>query len=116
MGVDNFFYGLQAALSSTVDTLRIAASYPLLTGFAVGFLAASIVHSMLTAEHIKHVPAMVLRDTSTSFQKVHPPSADGTYQHSYTDYARNVGRMKTVFYLSGIGLIAVLMIVSLAFK
>lgn len=116
MGVDNFFYGLQAVLIGTVDTVRVAASYPLLIGFAVGFLTASVVHSLLNADHIAHVPSMLLRDASTSFQKVHPASADGTYQHSYTDYVKNVSRMKSVFYLSGIVLIAILMSATLFFK
>ena len=113
MHVDNFFFGLQAAFSSTIDTLRIATSYPLPIGFLMGFFAASVVHTLLTADRISHVPSMVLHDPSVSFQKMYPPSADGSFQYSYATYSRNVERLKMGFYATGVLVISFLMIVTL---
>ena len=116
MDVDNFFFGVQATLESIVETIRITSSYALFLGFIVGYVTASVIHAMLSAEHIKHVPSMVLRDTSVSFQKVHPAGHDGTFDHSYTAYAKNVQRMKTVFFSAALALIILLMIATVTFK
>jgi|GEM_PF-3687341 len=116
MDVDNFFFGVQAILSSIVDTLRITSRYPMFIGFIMGFATASIIHAMLTAEHVRHIPSMVLRDPSISFQKVYPPASDGTFSHSYIAYARNVQRMKTIFYGVALLLIILLMLATVAFK
>lgn len=115
MGVDNFFFGMQAVLASVIDTLRIVSSYTMFIGFIIGFLAASVVHALLTAERASHVPSMLFRDPATSFSKVHPAAADGTYLNSYKDYASNVEKMKTVFYMSGVLIIIFLIIVTLVF-
>lgn len=116
MDVDNFFFGVQAILASVVDTLRVTSRYPMFIGFIIGFGAASVIHAMLTAEHVKHIPAMVLRDPSVSFQKMYPAGQDGAFTHSYADYARNVERMKTVFYSSSLLLILLLMLATVALK
>lgn len=116
MDVDNFFFGVQAAAASVVDTLRVTSGYPMFIGFIIGFGAASVIHAMLTAEHVKHIPSMVLRDSSVSFQKMYPAGTDGTFTHSYSDYARNVERMKTVFYSSTLLIILLLMLATVAFK
>lgn len=116
MDVDNFFFGVQSSLSSVVDTLRVTFRYQMFLGFIVGFGTASIIHSMLTAEHVRQIPSMVLHDPSISFQKMYPAGSDGTFTHSYSDYSRNVERMKTVFYSSALLIILLLMLATLAFK
>lgn len=116
MDVDNFFFGMQAVSASVVDTLRVTSRYPMFIGFIIGFGAASIIHAMLTAEHVKHIPSMVLHDPSVSFQKMYPAGSDGTFTHSYTDYAKNVERMKTIFYSSTLLIILLLMLATATFK
>lgn len=116
MNVDNFFFGVQASLSSVIDAFRIISKYPMFIGFLVGYFAASVVYAMMTADHVKHVPTMVLEDPSVSFSKVHPPKNDGTFSHGYADYLKSVERMKTIFHVIGFLFIALLMLVSLALK
>ncbi len=116
MDVDNFFFGVQAILASVVDTLRVTSRFPMFIGFVIGFGAASVIHAMLTAEHVKHLPSMVLHDPSVSFQKMYPAGSDGTFSHSYADYTKNVERIKTVFFTSTLLLILLLMLATIAFK
>ncbi len=116
MDVDNFFFGVQAALVSVVDTLRVITRFPLFIGFIIGFGVASVIHAMLSAEHIRFVPAMVLSDPSVSFPQVYPAGHGGTFDHSYTAYEKNVKRMKAIFYGIALLIIILLMLATFALK
>lgn len=116
MSADNFFFGIQGTLASVLDTLRVVSSFPMFIGFIIGFLAASIIHGLLTAERASHLPSMILHDPAVSFSKVYPAATDGTFTNSYADYSRNVQKMKTVFYVFGISTIILLMLASLLFS
>ena len=116
MDVDNFFFGIQAALGSVVETLRVVSRYQLFLGFIVGFAVASVIHAILSSEHIRHVPAMVLSDPSKSFQTVYPAGHNGSFDHSFTNYAKNVQNLKTIFYVAALLIIILLMLVTFAFK
>jgi hypothetical protein len=111
MGVDNFFFGVQASMESIVETIRLASRYQLFLGFIFGFITASVIHALLSAEHIRHVPSMVLRDPSVSFQKVYPASKGGSFDHSYASFMKNVQQMKTIFYLGAFFIITLLIVV-----
>lgn len=115
MSVDNFFFGIQAALASLMDMLRIISTYQMFIGFIIGFFVASVIHAILTTERASQLPSMILRDPAVSFSKVYPAAADGTFPQSYVNYSGNVQRMKTVFYASGIFIIILLMLTSLFF-
>jgi hypothetical protein len=116
MEADNFFYGLQAILSGIVDALRVALTFKLFWGFVLGFLVSTIVHAFLVADNVKHLPTMMFNDTSVSFQKIYPRAQDTPYEHSFALYAKNVDRLKSVFYSASTVIVIVLMFLSLTLK
>ena len=114
--MDNFFFGLQGLLTSTIELLRILAVFQLFWGFVLGFLVSTVLHAFLISDNVKNVPFMMFTDKAKSFEKMYPRDENNPYQKSYADFSRNVDRMKTIFYIAGTVLIVVLMIVITSFK
>ena len=111
MGIDNFFFGVQAIFSGLVDTVRILFLYRMFWGFVLGILVSTILHAFLFAEKAKHIPAMVLNDTAVSFQKLYQKT-DGSFDQSFAVYAKNVQHIKMTFYICAIIVTLVLVLIA----
>jgi hypothetical protein len=114
--MDNFFFGLQAIMTDLIDLFRLIAAYQLFWGFSIGFLASTILHAFITSDDAKHVPLMAFSDKAKSFEKIYSRDPNSSYQHSYFAYSKNVDKLKTMLYVSGLFLIITLLIVFVSFR
>lgn len=110
--MENFVYGIQSITQGLSTTITIIGSYQLFWGFAVGFFISTLVHMFLITDNPRHVPAMLMYDKGTSFQKVNAMTEEGMYKVSYTQFAKTVDKVKFVFGLA-LTLFFVIIIISL---
>ncbi len=111
--MDNFLLGLRAVLLESKDVLSRVTAYPMFWGFATGFLTSTLVHAFLIVGSPRQVPDVLFRDKATSFEKLYPARADGSYTKSYADYSRMADRVKITFLSAFLGVMVVLFIVLL---
>jgi len=111
--MDNLLLGLRAVLLGSKDTLSRVAAYPLFWGFAVGFFTSTLVHAFLILDHPRQATDVLFSDKSTSFEKLYPARADGTYAKSYTDFSRMADRAKIAFLSAFLCVTVILLIVLL---
>ena len=116
MSADNFFFGVQANLAGVIDVFRVATQQKLFWGFVLGFVISSVIHAFLVAEHVRHIPTMMLSDASTSFQKLYPRQANAPFDQSFCVYSQNVERIKSMLYLCGLLIVISLLALMLSFK
>lgn len=100
--MDNFFFGLQAVVSGSIDLIRRVAAHELFWGFSLGFLFSTLLHGFLLSEDPKHLPTMLLKDRAIAFQKMYPPDEKNKYHKSFQTYVKNANRIQFTFLISGI--------------
>lgn len=98
--MNNFLEGIRAVFGGLMSLLVGVANYPLFWGFALGFFTSTLVHAFLMTDNPRQIPAVLFEDKSTSFEKLYPRKADGTYAKSYADFSQTAKRTKLLFSLA----------------
>lgn len=111
--MDNFLLGLRAVLGELKNTVAHLGNYPLLWGFAFGFLTSTIVHAFLMTEHPGQIRTVLFEDKAKGFEKLFPPKEGGSFGKSYTEYSRMVDRTKITLLSAFLVVTIILLIVAL---
>ena len=109
--MENFLLGLEAIYNGTVLSVKQITQYQLFWGFVTGFLVSTLVHGFLITDNTRHVPTILLRDKSISFQKLHQREEGMPYQTSFHTFSKNADKLKITF---GIAFILLMFVVLLA--
>jgi|GEM_PF-1305776 len=96
----NFIFGAYGIGRGIEDSILFLIHQPLLWGFAIGFLLASILHSLLICEHPKHYLHVIVSSNEKSFKTMCPPALNGSYKVSYFYYSKIANGIKIFFSLS----------------
>lgn len=94
--MENFIFGFQSVLKSTLDTLSQVIEYKLFWGFIIGFIVSTVMHSILIIDNPKHIPLILLQDKSSSFQKIHKMQGD-QYNQSFHVFCQAADKIKFSF-------------------
>jgi len=95
--MNNFLEGMRAVFGGLTDLLLGVTNYPLFWGFSLGFLVSTLVHAFLMTDNPRQIPTVLFQDKSTSFEKLYPRKANGTYAKSYADFSKAAKRTKILF-------------------
>jgi hypothetical protein len=98
--MNNFIFGVDAVLSSLSGVLKVFIANPWFWGFSIGLLISTLVHGFILSANPKQVPIILFNSKADSFQKIHAPQKNGSYQVSYSEFAKIAEEVKLVFSLS----------------
>jgi hypothetical protein len=98
VGMENFIFGLQNSAYAIHHTILIIVRHQVVWGVALGIGIATLIHLLVSVEDPRHLPHMLTRSASASFDKLAPRNPDGTYQMSYSHFEHEYNRLRFVFY------------------
>jgi len=94
----------------TINFVRVISSYQLFWGFALGFFISTVFHAFLVADNVKGVPMMVFGDKAVAFEKLYPRDQDAPYPKAFSEFSRNVDKVKFIFTTSALIAVVILLV------
>lgn len=96
--MENIIFALQNVAINIQNTISVLLSRELVWGFAIGFLASTMIHLLIVSENPRLIPHILTKSKHKSFKHLSEKDKKGAYKWAYTTFQQEYDRVKMTFY------------------